>query len=65
MSTPVEHKDCRSFLEARSLETGVEAWAIDTDPGGPYESFTCPHSVTYWLVPTADQRRRWEEEETP
>ncbi len=57
------HRDCEDYLR-RGLEVlGAKAdiFLEEPDPVDGYqpEDNTCPHGVTYWALPTAEQREEW------
>ena len=62
MGEPVEHKDCRDFLQWRAdqiaeHQDGARVDVTAADPGdSSVESMRCPHGVRYWLVPVEGAR---------
>jgi hypothetical protein len=57
-----DHSGCAQVLIDMAAEAGTEITVSVFPPvDGPYpaESFTCPHGITYWIQPTAEQIAAW------
>jgi len=58
-----DHSGCAQVLidMAADLGTRIEVLTERPAAAGPHppESFICPHGVTLWIRPTADQVAQW------
>lgn len=62
------HKDCPEQMLRSARRSGMDVQVHTVRPEStssyPPQEYICPHGVPHWIVPTPEQRSRWEGHES-
>lgn len=66
-SVNMSHADCPEQLRRHAAQAGMNVQVHTVRPESVYpytpQEYTCPHGVPHWILPTSDQKTRWDSHE--